>query len=172
MHLWNWGLWGDVAWIALVLIPAVFGLVLALPLRLALLPVGAAFAVLAVLTYADVNVFANFARLGAATLIRLVVPRLLRDPSWVVLVAAIIPWGSTPTRSGVARRKRIVENHEHVFSARGSGARRALRGEPRDPRPALPSSRRRTGFGLRLTDLGRVVVALGWGRSPPTVWSS
>jgi hypothetical protein len=31
--LWNWGLWGDVAWIACVLIPAVFALaLLALPL--------------------------------------------------------------------------------------------------------------------------------------------
>ena len=118
-HLWNWGLWGDVAWIALVLIPAVFGLVLlALPLRLArgLLPVGAAFAVLAaVLTYADVNVFANFARLGAATLIGWWFLGYFETLSWVVLVAAIIPWVDAysvwrgPT-------KHIVENHEHVFS--------------------------------------------------------
>ena len=118
-HLWNWGLWGDVAWIALVLIPAVFGLVLlALPLRVArgLLPVGIAFAVLAaVLTYADINVFANFARLGAATLIGWWFLGYFETLSWVVLVAAIIPWVDAysvwrgPT-------KHIVEHHEHVFS--------------------------------------------------------
>jgi len=118
-HLWNWGLWGDVAWIALVLIPAVFGLVLlALPLRVArgLLPGGIAFAVLAaVLTYADINVFANFARLGAATLIGWWFLGYFETLSWVVLVAAIIPWVDAysvwrgPT-------KHIVEHHEHVFS--------------------------------------------------------
>jgi hypothetical protein len=118
-HLWSWGLWGDVAWIALVLIPAVFGLVLlALPLRLArgLLPVGAALAVLAaVLTYVDINVFANFSRLGAATLVGWWFLAYFETLSWVVLVAAIIPWVDAysvwrgPT-------KHIVENHEHVFS--------------------------------------------------------
>ncbi len=117
-HLWNWGLWGDVAWIALVLIPAVFGLVLlALPLRHArgLLPVGLAFAVLAaVLTYADVNVFANFARLGAATLLGWWFLGYFETLSWVVLVAAIIPWVDAysvwrgPT-------KQIVEHHANVF---------------------------------------------------------
>ncbi len=118
-HLWDWGLWADVAWIALVLIPAVFGLVLlALPLRLArgLLPVGVAFAVLAaVLTYADFDVFANFARLGAATFIGWWFLGYFETLSWVVLVAAIIPWVDAysvwrgPT-------KHIVENHEQVFT--------------------------------------------------------
>ena len=65
------GLWWDVAWIAFVLMPCVFGLVLiALPLRTyrGLFPVGLAFAVLAVvLTFADFDVWANFARLGATT---------------------------------------------------------------------------------------------------------
>src|SRR2546429_106049 len=72
-HLWHASLWWDVAWLVCVLIPAVFGLVLlALPLRDArgLLPAGLAFAVLAaVLTIADFDVFANFARLGATTLL-------------------------------------------------------------------------------------------------------
>src|SRR3954467_13338023 len=94
-RLWQWGLWGDVAWIALVLIPAVFALVLlarALRLPRGLLPVGLAFGVLAaVLTYADVNVFANFARLGAATLIGWWFLEYFETVSWVVLVAAIIP---------------------------------------------------------------------------------
>jgi hypothetical protein len=64
-HLWAASVWWDVAWLDVVLIPAVFGLVLlALPLWQArgLLPVGLAFAALAaVLTYADIHVFAKFA---------------------------------------------------------------------------------------------------------------
>ncbi|MBA3844594.1 MAG: hypothetical protein H0X39_18600, partial [Actinobacteria bacterium] len=47
VHWWKAGLWWDVAWLTVVLIPAVFGLVLiGLPIRRArgLLPVGLAFA--------------------------------------------------------------------------------------------------------------------------------
>ena len=58
-HLWRAATWWDVAWIACVLMPAVFGLVLiALPWRQAswLLPVGLAFAVAAaVLTVVHVK---------------------------------------------------------------------------------------------------------------------
>jgi hypothetical protein len=116
--LWNATIWWDVAWIGVVLIPAVFGLVLiALPLRLErwLLPAGIAFAVLAaVLTIADVDVFANFARLGACTLIGWWFLGYFETVSWVVLVAAIIPWVDAysvwrgPT-------KQIVEHHANVF---------------------------------------------------------
>ena len=70
-HWFQLGLWGNVAWIACVLMPLVFALVLcALPLRpyRGLLAVGLAFALLAVvLTVAHVAVLANFARLGATT---------------------------------------------------------------------------------------------------------
>jgi hypothetical protein len=118
-HLWRTSVWWDVAWLACVLIPAVFGLVLlALPLRDArgLLPVGLAFAVLAaVLTYADVDVFANFARLSACTFLGWWFLGYFETVSWVVLVAAIIPWVDAysvwrgPT-------KQIVEHHENVFN--------------------------------------------------------
>jgi len=117
-RLWHAGVWWDVAWIALVLIPATFGLVLlALPLREArgLLPTGLAFAVLAgVLTAADADVPANFARLAAATLIAWWFLSWFETVSWVVLVACIIPWVDAysvwrgPT-------KQIISNHEHVF---------------------------------------------------------
>ena len=117
-HLWRASVWWDVAWLGFVVIPAVFGLVLiALPLRQArgLLPVGVAFAVLAaVLTYADIDVFANFARLGACTLIGWWFLGYFETISWVVLVAAIIPWVDAysvwrgPT-------KQIVEHHANVF---------------------------------------------------------
>ena len=116
---WDASLWWDVAWLAFVLIPAVFGLVLvALPLREApwLLPAGLAFAVLAaVLTIADADVFANFARLAACACLGWWFLGYFEDVSWVVLVAAIIPWVDAysvwrgPT-------KQIVEHHENVFN--------------------------------------------------------
>ena len=118
-HWWNAGVWGDVAWIACVLMPATFGLVLiALPLRdwRGIGPVGLAFAVLAaVLTVVDADVFANFSRLAAATLLGWWFLGLFEAVSWVVLVACIIPWVDAysvwrgPT-------KRIVAHHEHVFT--------------------------------------------------------
>jgi hypothetical protein len=118
-HLWNAGTWWDVAWIACVLMPAVFGLVLlALPLREArwLLPAGLAFAALAaVLTVVHVNVGADFSRLGATTLLGFWFLGHFETLSWVVFVAAIIPWVDAysvwrgPTKS-------IVTHHAHVFT--------------------------------------------------------
>jgi hypothetical protein len=119
-QLWSASVWWDVAWLGFVVIPAVFGLVLiGLPLRRErwLLAGGVAFAVLAaVLTYADVDVFANFARLGACALIGWWFLGYFETISWVVLVAAIIPWVDAysvwrgPT-------KQIVEHHANVFGA-------------------------------------------------------
>ena len=118
-HLWRWGVWGDVAWIAFVLMPATFSLVLlALPLRTSrrLLPVGLAFVVLAViLTAIHANVFANFARLGATTCLGWWFLEYFEELSWVVVVALVIPWVDAysvwrgPT-------KQIVSHHEHVFT--------------------------------------------------------
>ena len=118
-QLWHASVWWDVAWLTVVVIPAVFLLVLlGLPLWEArgLLPVGLAFAVLAaVLTYADIDVFANFARLAACTLIGWWFLSYFETISWVVLVAAIIPWVDAysvwrgPT-------KQIVEHHASVFN--------------------------------------------------------
>ena len=118
-HLWSASVWWDVAWLTCVVIPAAFGLVLlALPLWEAngLFPVGVAFAVLAaVLTYADIDVFANFSRLAACTLLGWWFLSYFETVSWVVLVASIIPWVDAysvwrgPT-------KQIVENHANVFN--------------------------------------------------------
>jgi hypothetical protein len=117
-RLWHASVWWDVAWLVAVLMPAVFALVLiALPLRTArwLLPVGLAFAALAaVLTVADIDVFANFSRLAATTLLGWWFLGWFEAVSWVVLVACIIPWVDAysvwrgPT-------KQIVTNHAHVF---------------------------------------------------------
>ena len=118
-HWWNASVWWDVAWIACVLMPATFALVLiALPLRTWrwVGVAGAAFAVLAaILTFADADVFANFARLAAASLLGFWFLGLFEAVSWVVLVACIIPWVDAysvwrgPT-------KQIVSHHEHVFT--------------------------------------------------------
>ena len=118
-HLWQAGTWWDIAWIACVLMPAVFGLVLiALPWRDAswLLPVGLMFAVAAaILTVLDVNIGANFARLGATTFLGWWFLGFFETLPWVVLVASIIPWVDAysvwrgPTKT-------IVAHHEHVFT--------------------------------------------------------
>jgi hypothetical protein len=95
-HLWRAGLWWDVAWIAVVLLPAVFALVLlALPLQSArhLLPVGLGAAVLAaILTVAGFDILANFARLAATSLLGWWFLGYFEAVSWVVLVACVIPW--------------------------------------------------------------------------------
>jgi len=118
-HWWNASVWWDVAWIACVLMPATFALVLiALPLRTWrwVGAAGAGFAGLAaILTFADADVLANFARLAAASLLGFWFLGLFEAVSWVVLVACIIPWVDAysvwrgPT-------KQIVSHHEHVFT--------------------------------------------------------
>jgi hypothetical protein len=118
-HLWHEGIWWDVAWIGLVLMPATFGLVLlALPYRNERWagPAGLALAVLSVvLTAVDANEAANFARLFAATLIAWWFLGLFETLSWVVIVACIIPWVDAysvwrgPTKS-------ITEHHPNIFN--------------------------------------------------------
>lgn len=118
-HWWKAGLWWDVAWIACVLMPVVFLLVLlALPLRTwrGAFPAGVAFVVLTiVLEVANAAVFANFSRLAATTLLGFWFLTYFETVSWVALVALIIPWVDAysvwrgPT-------KQIVTHHEHVFS--------------------------------------------------------
>jgi hypothetical protein len=107
--LWNASTWWDVAFIALVLFPAVFGLVwLALPLRrskeLHLLLVGlAAIAIAAALQSADQTAIASFFKLAATTAIAFLFLRYFESVVWISLVAFIIPlvdiysvfWGPT-----------------------------------------------------------------------------
>ncbi len=76
---------------------------------------GLAFVVLdVVLTVAGVDVFANFARLGATTLLAWWFLSWFEAVSWVVLVAVIIPFVDSlsvwrgPTKS-------LTTNHPHVF---------------------------------------------------------
>lgn len=94
--LWHATVWWDVAFFGLVLIPATFALVwLALPLQGArgLLLVGPALAVLAgVLYLADLDVAFNLVKLAALVALGFWFLSLFEAVSWVVLVAAIIPW--------------------------------------------------------------------------------
>jgi hypothetical protein len=115
-------LWGDIAFLGFVLIPAVFGLVyLALPLwrapALQLLLVAIAFGALAaVLQAAGASPVANFAKLGAMTFVAWWFLNYFEEVSWVVLVAVIVPWVDAysvwrgPTKT-------IVTKQPDVFSA-------------------------------------------------------
>jgi hypothetical protein len=108
-HLWNASTWWDVAFVALVLFPAVFGLVwLALPLRrshelhLLLVGVGSA-AIAATLQAADQTSVASFFKLAATTAFAFLFLRYFESVVWIALVAVIIPlvdiysvfWGPT-----------------------------------------------------------------------------
>ena len=119
-RLWNpHSEWWDVAFLALVLMPASFGLVwLMLPLRRArgLLPAGLALAVLTVAFHvAGWHTPENLAKLFAVTLIGFWFLEYFETAGWVVLVAFIIPWVDAysvwrgPT-------KVIVTHHAHVFT--------------------------------------------------------
>jgi hypothetical protein len=119
--LWNTSTWADTAVIALVLMPAVFGLVLlvlplhrARPLQLFLLAV--ALALLAVVfNVAGLEALSNFAKLGAMTMIGFWFLNSFESVAWVVLIACIVPWVDAysvffgPTKT-------ITEKHGHVFT--------------------------------------------------------
>jgi hypothetical protein len=119
--LWNASTWADTAVIALVLMPAVFGLVLlALPLSrakpLQQFLLAAAFGILAaVLQVAGVEALSNFAKLGAMTMLGFWFLNWFESVQWIVLVACIIPWVDAysvffgPTKT-------ITEKHGHVFT--------------------------------------------------------
>jgi hypothetical protein len=117
--LWNASTWWDVALLALVLIPAVFGLVyLVLPLLRArgLLLLALSFVALAaILTEADLRALANFAKLAAVTTLAFWFLGYFDSLGWIVTVAAIVPWVDAwsvwrgPTHV-------IVSNRPHVFT--------------------------------------------------------
>jgi hypothetical protein len=123
-HLGGLSLWWDITLLCVAVIPAVFLLVLlALPLwsSRGLLPVGLAFALLAfALAQAHFDVASNFAKLAAMVFLAWWFLSYFEDVSWVVLVAAIIPWVDAysvwrgPT-------KHITTKHENVFSALSVG---------------------------------------------------
>jgi hypothetical protein len=119
-ELWNASTWWDIAFIALILIPACFALVwLLLPIYTVpwLLWAGLAFGVLALLFhYAGWNTPENFCKLFGVTAVGFWFLRYFETLNWVVLVALIIPWVDAysvwrgPTKA-------IVDNHREVFTS-------------------------------------------------------
>jgi hypothetical protein len=123
---------GDVALTALVLMPAVFGLLLlALPVRQwrGVAGVAVAFAALAIAAdAADLDVIANFAKLGAAAAIGFWFVGYFERLSWVVLVASIVPlvdalsvWRG-PTHEIVTERPRVFGALSFAFPVPDAGS--------------------------------------------------
>lgn len=127
--LWQWGVWGNVAWITCVLVPAVFALaLLALPLRNArmLIPLAAGFVALAViLTWIENDLWSNFARFAAATLVGWVFLLVFESVSWVALVAAIIPFVDSysvwrgPTKTITTKHPKVFDVLSIAFPSPG-----------------------------------------------------
>ena len=119
--LWSESTWWAIAFLAFVLIPAVFGLVwLALPFYRAtavqLFALAVAFVALAIVfEVAGTSAPADFAKLAAMTAVGWLFLRYFEDASWVVLIAFIVPWVDAysvwrgPTHE-------IVTHRQHVFS--------------------------------------------------------
>ncbi len=117
-RLWDAGLWADVTFLVLVVIPAVFLLPwLALPVasERRLLFAGLGLIVLAVLLrLAGLEVLFNFAKLFGLIVLGFWFLSYFENVTWAVLVAAIIPWVDIwsvffgPTGE-------VTENHPGVF---------------------------------------------------------
>ena len=117
--LWSASTWWDVAFIALVLIPAVFLLVLlVLPLWRAqgLFLVGLAFVALAaVLQVAGLDAASGFAKLAAVTALGWWFLEFFEREAWVVAVALIIPFvDAYSVWKGPTHH--IVEHQQHLFT--------------------------------------------------------
>jgi hypothetical protein len=119
-HVGRVALWPTIAIIAAAVLPATLGLIyLALPLwsqRRIVLGATAAFAVVAVVTWeADSHLASNFAKLGAYTCGGWAFLWLFEQLSWVVLVAAIIPFvDAISVAAGPTNH--IVHHHFDVYS--------------------------------------------------------
>ena len=128
-HLWDASLWWDVAWLSLVLIPAVFALVwFVLPIRTlrGLLPVGV---VLAAVSYgldrAGVDIVANFGKLAAMTVLAFWFLTYFENVYWVTIVALIVPvvdaysvWRG-PTNHIVKKQEKVFETLSIAFPIPG-----------------------------------------------------
>jgi hypothetical protein len=122
-HLPRFSDWGDVAFLALLAIPAMFALVwIALPLRhdvpaLVLGLAAVALALIAALLHAsDLDVLANFAKLAAATALGWWFLTFFEAAWWVALVAfLIVPVDLYSVARGPTRE--ITEDRPQVFDA-------------------------------------------------------
>ena len=128
-ELWNGSLWWDVAWLALVLLPAVFAVVwFLLPFwrarRLAL--AAGVFAVLSVLlSLTDLGALANFSKLVTMTLLGFWFLSFFESVLWVALIASVIPlvdalsvWRG-PTRHIVDKQPEVFTTLSFAFRIPG-----------------------------------------------------
>ena len=120
-RLWSASTWWDIAFLALVLIPACFALVwIVLPFRRGrgLLAVAVAFALLAWAFHdAGWNTPENFCKLFGVTAIGFAFLRWFELLSWVALVASIIPVvDSISVFAPHGPTNEIIKHHEHVFT--------------------------------------------------------
>jgi hypothetical protein len=128
----DFSVWWDVAFIAVLVIPAVFAPVwLLLPLRRArgLWIVAVGLGVLGfAFTVADWEGPASFAKLGAATFAGWIFLEVFEDVSWVVLVAFVIPWVDAysvwrgPTNTIVDEHPGVFERLSFAFPVPGEDA--------------------------------------------------
>ena len=159
-RLWHASDWGDVAFLACVLIPACFAFVLlALPLRTwrGLLPTAVAIGVLAwAFHVAEWHTPENFTKLAGVTLLGFWFLSYFETVAWVVLVAAIIPIVDSYS---VARgpTKVIVERHEQVFTTLSFAF--PLPGEDAAANLGLPDL---LFFALFLAAAARFGLRVGW----------
>jgi hypothetical protein len=128
-ELWNASLWWDVAWLAFVLLPAVFAVVwFLLPFwRSHALPLAAGiFAALSVvLSLAGLGALANFSKLVTMTLVGFWFLTFFESVLWVALVAAVIPlvdalsvWRG-PTRHIVDKQPEVFTTLSFAFRIPG-----------------------------------------------------
>lgn len=119
-HLDPLELWPAVAIVAAGVLPATLGLIfLALPLwsRRWMIAATAVFVLVAILTWrADWHLVSNFAKLAAYTCAGWAFLQVFEALSWVVLVAAIIPFVDTISVAA-GPTKHIVNHHFEVYSA-------------------------------------------------------
>jgi hypothetical protein len=119
-HVDEVSLWPTVAVIAAGVMPATLGLILlALPLwsRRWIIIVGAAFGVAAVVSWElNSHLASNFAKLGAYTCAGWAFLWLFEALSWVIIVAAIIPFVDAISVAA-GPTKAIVNHHFEVYSA-------------------------------------------------------
>ncbi len=125
----NVSTWWDVSFLAFVLIPACFALVLVvLPLRRArgLLPVGLALlGVALLLDHASVDVPANFVKLAAMTALAFWFLGYFESVTWVALIAFLIPWVDAysvwrgPTHHIIAKRRDVFATLSFAFPIPG-----------------------------------------------------
>jgi hypothetical protein len=114
------GLWPAVTLISALVMPATLGLIyLALPLwpRRWMILAAALFVVAAVVTWkTDARLASNFAKLAAYTCAGWAFLRLFEQLSWVVIVAAIIPFVDAISVAAGPTNE-IVNHHPAVYSA-------------------------------------------------------